>query len=153
MNEAIDFISNKTNELSQKGYNCVLLGLDVSIQTKLKLNNINNITQIVTLVSDSATFGKDNLFDAINHINCLQKREEKVVVFVLDILGLYHILDVVYKSEFNVHNEEVENTIKKLISLCKVTNKSSVSMCGITFDYQQNDCNNEIKTLNRLSFN
>ena len=153
MNDAIDFISKQSNILNSKGYKIVVLGLDISVQTKLKLNNINNITQIVTLVEDSATFSKDNLIDAINHISALQKREEKVVVFVLDILGVYHILDVAYKCATNIHNEDVENTIKKIVSLSKVTNKSSVSICGITFDYQQSDYIDEIKTLNRLSFN
>ena len=153
MSKAIEYIANQSEIMVSKGYLCVVVGLDISVQTKLKLNNIGCITQITSLVEDSASFGKDSLIDAINHVNALSKREQKIVVFVLDVLGIYHILDVVYKSEYNVHNEDVENTIKKLISLAKVTNTSSVSVCGITFDYQQNDYANEIKSLNRLSFN
>ncbi len=144
---SINYIAKKSKEYTQKGFNSIVLGLEISIETKLKLDKIENITEIVSLIEDEASFSYDKILDAINHSNSMFYHNKNVVLFVLDAMSLYRVLDAVYKSNSTFHDEQVKYLIRKLLGSAKSSKASSISNIVLFYDYQKNQYINEYNDL------
>lgn len=144
---SINYIEKKSKEYGQKGFKSIVLGLEISIETKLKLDRIENITEIVSLIEDEASFSYDKILDAINHANSMFYHNKNVVLFVLDAMSLYRVLDAVYKSNSIFHDEQVKYLIRKLLGSAKSSKTSSISNIVLFYDYQKNQYVNEYNDL------
>ena len=144
---SINYIEKKSKEYGQKGFKNIVLGLEISIETKLKLDRIENITEIVSLIEDEASFSYDKISDAINHANSMFYHNKNVVLFVLDAMSLYRVLDAVYKSNSIFHDEQVKYLIRKLLGSAKSSKTSSISNIVLFYDYQKNQYVNEYNDL------
>ena len=144
---SINYITTKSKEYALNNYKSIVLGLEISIETKLKLDRIENITEIVSLIEDEASFSYDKILDAINHANSMFYHNKNVVLFVLDAMSLYRVLDAVYKSNANSHNEQVKHTIRKLLGIAKSSNSASISNIVLFYDYQKNQYADECNDL------
>ena len=135
---ALDFVNRFAKQFVQESYKCVVLGLQISIETKLKLDKMEGITDIISLTDDTAKFSQDRINDAINHATSLFLHNQKVVLFVLDILQIYHILDTIYQTNPNLHSEESELYVRKILGLCRASQNASIStLCLYSSDQQE----------------
>ncbi len=123
----IEFISSRTAKFTSQGYKCVVLALEISIETKLRLDRISGLTQVVSLLDDTSKFSFDKINDFLNHANSLFYHNNNVIVFVLDALGIFSILDTVYQSKMGIHNEKTSLYIRKLLANSKTSKNGSIS--------------------------
>lgn len=147
LDNSIEYVKSKSKEFATKGCNCVVLGLEISIETKLKLDRIENITEIVSLIDDESYFSYEKIIDTMNHINSMFYHNKNVVLFVLDAMSLYRVLDSVFKSSPNLHAEQVKHTIRKLMGSAKASSTSSISNIFLFYDYQKNQYLNEFNDM------
>lgn len=147
LDASINYIKEKTKVYSLKNCVFVVLGLEISIETKLKLDQIENITEIVSLIEDKSYFSYEKILDTINHVNSLFYHNKNVVMFALDTMSLYRVLDVVFKSSNNIHDERVKYTIRKLLGCAKASQSSSISNIMLFYDYQKTNYLNEYNDL------
>ncbi len=146
---SINLINEKVNSLKIDNVKYVALGVDISIETKLKLDKISNLIQVTSMNEETSSFSKDTLIDAINVINSLYYHGYNVVLFILNSLHIYDILDDVYGNN-GKHNENVIMTIKKLFSQCKASNDSSVTIYGMYYNEQIPEYTNELKFVEKI---
>lgn len=151
LSTTLEFISNKAKEYTNKGYKCVVLGLEISIETKLKLDLIDGITDVVSLLDDTCKVSKDKLLDFINYTNSLYNRNCNVVAFVIDFLNIYNILDMLNQSSQTSHNQDTELMIRKIIANNKNSKDASITTYGFYYNYQQESYKKEIERIFNIS--
>lgn len=146
---AINFINEKVNSLKIANAKFVALGVDISIETKLKFDRIQNLVQVTSMNEEVALFSKDTIIDAINVINSLYYHGYNVVLFIPNMFHIYDILDEAYGSD-GKHAEEVVLLIKKLLSQCKASADSSITIYGMYYDEQIPEYTNELKFVDKI---
>ena len=151
-NQAIEYIQTRVEKFNNLGIKSIVVALDISIETLLYLDRISGITKVVTTYEDWASLSKDKLIDSHNLANALFNRNNDVVVFVLDILQVYEVLNTALNST-QKYEEEVERLIKKTVSQNRASDGASISVYSLYYSYQKEDYQNEIKYLNKITKN
>ncbi len=147
--DSINFINEKSNSLKINNAKFVALGVDISIETKLKFDRIQNLIQVTSMNEEAALFSKDTIIDAINVVNSLYYHGYNVVLFVPNLFHIYDILDEAYAGN-GKHSEEVIMLIKKLLSQCKASNDSSITIYGMYYNEQIPEYTNELKFVDKI---
>lgn len=146
---AIALIEQKTHSLNIDNVKYVVLALDISIETKLKLDRIPNITQIATTNDDRAVFQKEALIDAYNYVHSLYCHGYNVVLFVLNTLQIYDILDTAYDCK-EKHSEEVRLLVSKALSQCKASPNASITVYSLYYNNQMDTYKQELNELQKI---
>lgn len=146
---AIKFIETKVEELKNPDTKFIVVGLNCSIETKLRLNKIEGVTQISAVNDFTASVQKEILIDAYNYANSLFCHRYNVVVFFLNILSNFEILDTAYKCN-NGHSEEVTLMTSKAVSQCKASKNASITVFGLYYENQTKTYENELKILSTI---
>lgn len=149
--EALDLIAKRAKKYKSKGYKCIVLGLEISIETKLKLDRIQEIDDVVSLLDDESSFSLYKINDCLNHALSLFYHNFNVVVFVMDVIGIYHILDTLYQSPQSVHAEKTELTLRKLLANSRASETASISTCCLYFENQETSFAREIELLTKTT--
>ena len=147
---SISFIQDKVKSLKIDNVKYVVLGLDISIETKLKLDKIPNLIQVISMNDEVASFSKETLLDSLNLVNSLYCHGYNVVLFVLNTLHIFDILDTAFNIKNKAHNESIEYLVKRTLSQCKASENSSITVYGLYYSDQIHDYENEIKTLEKI---
>ena len=138
LNSSLDYVNRCLKQFSSEGYECIVLGLQISIETKLKLDRMEGVKDVVSLIDDTAKFSQERICDAINCATSMFLHGKRVVLFVLDVLGIYHILDTLYQTNPNIHSETSELYIRKLLGLSRASENASISsICLYNVDQKQ----------------
>ena len=153
VNSALDFVNRNIKQFANEGYRCIVLGLQVSIETKLKLDKMQGVTDVISLTDDTAKFSQDRINDAINHATSLFLHDQKVVLFVLDILDIYHILDTMYQTTPNVHSEASELCVRKILGLSRASQNASISTLCLYGSDQKELYEKEILEIKKITNN
>lgn len=146
---AIAFIEQKTNSLNIDNVKYVVLALDISIETKLKLDRIPNLIQIAATNEDRASFQNEILLDAYNYVNSLYCHGYNVVLFVLNTLQMYDILDTAYNCK-GKRSEEVTLLVSKALSQCKASQNASITVYGLYYNNQIDAYKQELNELQKV---
>ena len=147
--DAILYIKERAEAFYDQGIKCIVVGMEISIETLLKLDKIKGVFPIVSTYEDFATFSKEKLLDSQNHAMSLFKHNKNVVVFVLDILQFYDTLDVACRGDA----EEVGYLIRKTMLQCKASESASISVYGLYNKEQEQDYKGEIQALIKATKN
>ncbi len=150
LDDGINYINERIKEFNKQNIKCVIVALEISIETKLKLDRLENATLIVSTLEDTATLSYEKLCDSLNHTQSLFKHNQNVVVFVMNVLNIYHILDVAFKNNLMVHSEQTEHTIRKLFAQTRASENASVSLYAMYYYNQKELYKNEINDILRI---
>ena len=148
--EGIEYINSKIENFNKQNIKCVVVALEISIETKLKLDKINNATLIVSTLEDTATFSYEKLCDSLKHSLSLFERNQNVVVFVLNVLNIFHILDVAFQNNLIGHCEKTEHMIRKIFAQTRASESSSVTLYALYYSNQKEFYKNEINDVLRI---
>ena len=153
VNSVLDFVNRNVKQFVGEGYKCIVLGLQISIETKLKLDKMQGVTDVISLTDDTAKFSQDRINDAINHATSLFLHNQKVVLFVLDILEIYHIIDTIYQTTPNVHSETSELCVRKILGLSRASQNASISTLCLYGSEQKELYEKEILEIKKITNN
>ena len=146
INQAIEYIKPRAEKFYEQGIKCLVVGLEISIETLLKIERINGLFPIISTYEDMATFSKEKLIDAQNHALSLFNHDKNVVVFILNTLQIFDTLNVACKG----NEEEIGYLIRKTIAQCKATETSSISVYTLYNSDKQESYSKEIKTILKI---
>lgn len=146
INQAIEYIKPRAEKFYEQGIKCLVVGLEISIETLLKIERINGLFPIISTYEDMATFSKEKLIDAQNHALSLFNHDKNVVVFILNTLQIFDTLNVACKG----NEEEIGYLIRKTIAQCKATEISSISVYTLYNSDKQESYSKEIKTILKI---
>lgn len=149
IDDALEFISKKVKEFRALNIKCMAVALASSIETKLKLDRIPGLINIVSTYEDTASLGKEKLVDSYSLANSLMYHNKDVVVFVLNVMGIYDVLNIAN----NQSNEEVEFLIRKTLAQCKATQNGSISVYGLYYENQEEEYAQQIRNLIKITQN
>lgn len=150
--DCLDFINRHAKQLVPEGYKCVVLGLEISVETKLKLNRIEGITDVFSLYDDTSNFSFERMNDALKHVLSLFNHKQKVVLFVMDIFSIYHILDLYYGNTLSdIHAENSEIFVKKILCCNRASNDASISTLGLYYEGQEQSFAKEFEQLKKIT--
>ena len=152
-NSALDYVNRHLKQFVAEGYECVVLGLQIPIETKLKLDKMTGIKDVVSFIDDTAKFSEERINDAINYTASLFLHQKRVVLFILDIFGIYDILDTLYQTNPNIHSQESGLYIRKLLGQSRATQNSSISCIGLYSTEQKQMYLKEILELQKIIAN
>ena len=150
LNSSLDFVNRLLKQFANEGYEIVILGLQISIETKLKLDRMEGVKDIVSFIDDTNKFSEERINDAINYATSLFIHGKNVVLFVLDILGIYHIMDTIYQTNPSLHSEASELYVRKLLGLSRASQNSSISSICLYSSDQKEVYQKEIAELQRI---
>ncbi len=151
LNDQISYISEHTKEYTKRGFKCVVVAVEITIETKLKLDMIENLTQITSLLDEQTQFSFEKINDVLYHSNSLFYHKNDVVVFVLDTLNLFSVLDTYYQSKPGMHSEKTTLCIRKLFANSKASKDSSISNVCLLSDDDEVLRPAEVKMLQKYS--
>ena len=135
LNDQISYIEKHTKKYTQMGYKCIVVGVEITIETKLKLDMIENLTQITSLLDEQTQFSFEKINDLLYHSGSLFYHKNNVVVFVLDTLNLFSVLDAYYQAKQGANSEKTTLCIRKLVANSKASKTSSIStICLLSQD-------------------
>lgn len=146
---AIKFIETKVNEMKKPNTKFIVVGLNCSTETKLKLSQVENTIQFIATNAETSMTQKEVLSDAYNYTNSLFYHGYDVVVFFLNILSNFEILDTAFKCN-DEHSEEVVLMASKALTQCKASKDSSITVFGLYYENQTTLYQKELKILNRI---
>ncbi len=131
----IQYIKEKTKKFNEKGCKCVVISLEARIETKLKLDMIDGLTQILTLMDEPTQYSFAKINDALNYSKSLLYHGQNVVVFVLNTLGVLSALDTYFKDRPGMYSDKTNFSVRKIIANSQATNIGSIStMCLLSQD-------------------
>ena len=148
-------ISKNIKSLTKNGYRCVFLGLDMPVQKKLSVDQIEGIDKIFTMCGDLTMLSYEVVLDAIYHARAMFLRKKKLVLFVLDIFSIYSLLDLYFSSKGSAiamgHTIETIQTIKMLFGVTKYAKQASVNIVASCCCDDKNEFQRELKELSKIS--
>lgn len=151
--EICDTITESVNTLNRKQYTNVVLGLESSTDTYLRLNNIKNKIELITQLDANVEHSYEVILDAINCVKTLFARGHKVVLYIIDILNLYKILDMYFLSkkdtEVKGHATLTHQIIRNLFAMCRASEDCSITIISSYLKTDAQDFEMEIKELKK----
>lgn len=145
----LEYIAKQTAEFKKKGYKCIVLALEISIETKLKLDMIDGFTEITSFLDDSTTSSFDKINDLLNHANSLFYHKNNVVVFVLNMLDVISILDTHFQGTALQHSEQTSLYVRKIVAGSKAAKDSSISTICLLSEADAELKPNEVKIIEK----
>lgn len=148
--EILQVISERVDAIIKDSQaSCVVLSLETSLESKLRLDKVENISQIVSLFDDSNEFSYEKIMDAINYMNALFSRKRNAVLFIVYPFRFFRILDLFFNEE-GKHSLKTIQVMKKLIGLCKASQESSISSYLICDVKDEINYEEEYETFKRI---
>ena len=153
--EFVKEISTNIKTLKKNGYRCVFLGLDMTVQKKLSIDQVEGIDKIFTMCGDAAMLSYEVVLDAIYHAKAMFLRRKKLVLFVLDIFSIYSLLDLYFSNKGSLltmgHTLETIQTIKMLLGASQCAKQTSVNVVASCSLGEQQEYQKELKELGKIA--
>lgn len=154
-NDFVKEIGANIKTLKQNGYRCVFLGLDMTVQKKLSIDQVEGVDKIFTMCGDLAMLSYEVVLDAIYHAKAMFLRKKKLVLYIADLFSIYSVLDLYFSSKGSAitmgHTLETMQTIKMLFGVPKFAKQSSVTVVSSCLEDEKNEYQKEIKELKKLA--
>ena len=138
-----DNFKNLTTFCKQSGYKLLILGLNISFESKKALKNIGNFIDFTTVYGTKNIINFNQVIDAINNCQNLLNRGEKVVLFVTDVMEVLNCLDECFEQEED-HLERAKVVMRKLLSLGRAFDDGR--NCTLIMGYSKYDLSDKFLT-------
>lgn len=137
-----DRFVNFAKKLIADGYKIVVLGLNMSFEDSIMLNNLDGVVKLCTNYADDVQNGLDKVVDAITLVERLSELGKKVVLFVNDIMEIVNTLELCFDNNEKImgHSAEAVVIAQKLISTAKAfDDKSEITLVLTYRNYNKDD--------------
>ena len=127
LDDQIKYIQQKSKEYMKKGCKCVVVALESRFETKLKLDMIEGLTQIISYMDDTSQFSVERMKDALNYTNSLFYHGKNVVMFVLNIINQLSIFDTYFVDRPVMFSDKTNLSVRKILANSKASTEGSIS--------------------------